>query len=128
MQHDTSPHKVMISGQTVKAQCVSLVFGFSRKLFVQYYPCFTSFEAKTFFQVALEFMTGSCQRCIIDNTSVILSAGSGPDAVISPEMVTFERFYGFKFEAHRIRHSDRKGKIERPFFLHRKQLLSWEGF
>jgi transposase len=38
MQHDTSPHQVMMNGKPDKAQCASLVFGFSRKLFIQYYP------------------------------------------------------------------------------------------
>lgn len=128
MQHDTSPHWVILDGKKVKAQCASLILGYSRKLFIVYYPCFTRFEAKTFLSEALEFMTGSCQRCVIDNTSVILAAGSGPDAVISPEMMTFERFYGFKFEAHRIRHSDRKGKIERPFFYIENNFLAGRTF
>lgn len=128
MQHDTSPHWVVLDGKKFKAQCASLILGYSRKLFMAYYPCFTRFEAKTFLSEALEFMTGSCQRCIIDNTSVILAAGSGPDAVISPEMMTFERFYGFKFKAHRIRHSDRKGKIERPFFYIENNFLAGRAF
>ncbi len=123
MQHDTSPHWVMLNEKKVKAQCASLVFGFSRKLFMQYYPCFTRFEAKCFLKAAFEFMQGSCQRCVIDNTSVILSAGSGPDAVIAPEMNTFCRMFGFEFIAHRINHADRKGKIERPFYYIETALL-----
>ena len=72
MQHDTSPHWVMVGGKKIKAQCASLILGYSRKLYVQYYPCFTRFEAKSFLKAAIEFMSGSCRRCIIDNTSVIL--------------------------------------------------------
>jgi len=128
MQHDTSPHKVAIEGKEVTAQCASLVLGYSRKLFMQYYPCFTRFEAKTFLSEAIGFMEGSCRRCIIDNTSVILAAGSGPDAVISPEMQTFERIYGFHFQAHRIRDANRKGKIERPFFYIENNFLAGRTF
>ena len=84
MQHDTSPHGVLLGGNKVKGHCASLVLGYSRKLFMQYYPCFTRFEAKTFLKASIEFMGGSCRRCIIDNTSVILSAGSGFNAVMSP--------------------------------------------
>src|SRR3990167_7963166 len=116
MQHDTSPHWVFLGDKKVKVQCASLVFGYSRKLFMQYYPCFTRFEAKTFFKAGIEFMGGSCRRCVIDNTSVILSGGCGSNAVISPEMITFSRMYGFEFMAHRINHADRKGKCERPFY------------
>jgi hypothetical protein len=31
-------------------------------------------------------MEGTCPRCIIDNTSVLVAHGSGPDAQIAPEM------------------------------------------
>jgi len=89
MQHDTSPHIVMIAGQSVKAQCAALVLAFSRQLFIQYYPCYTRFEAKLFLQQALSFMQGSCRRCVIDNTTVILAAGAGQSAVVAQDMQFF---------------------------------------
>src|SRR6516162_4477507 len=89
MQHDTSPHRVTIAGRTVTAQCASLVLAYSRRLFVQYYPRFTRFEAKHFLLEAVRFMDGACAACIIDNTSVILAAGSGADAIVAPEMAAF---------------------------------------
>lgn len=131
MQHDTSPHKISLGGKIVKAQCASLIFGFSRKLFFQYYPRFTRFEAKAFLLAAIDYMGGSCKQCIIDNTSVILAFGSGSDAIFTPEMVNFGRIFGFSFFAHAIRHSNRKGKIERPFsyiernFLAGRSFLNW---
>jgi transposase len=129
MQHDTSPHTIVLNGEKIKkAQCASLILGYSRKLFMQYYPCFTRFEAKTFLKAALEFMQGSCERCIIDNTSVILVGGSGPDAVMSPEMLSFGRMFGFEFIAHKINHADRKGKIERPFFYIETNFLAGRTF
>ncbi|EKE09664.1 MAG: hypothetical protein ACD_16C00125G0003 [uncultured bacterium] len=128
MQHDTSPHWVFLGDKKVKVQCASLVFGYSRKLFMQYYPCFTRFEAKTFFKAGIEFMGGSCRRCVIDNTSVILSGGCGSNAVISPEMITFSRMYGFEFMAHRINHADRKGKCERPFYYIETNFLAGRTF
>ena len=116
MQHDTSPHKIKI-GETThnKVQCASLVFHYSRCMFMQYYPCFTRFEAKSFLKMALEFMQGSCRRCVVDNTSVILAGGSGANAVIAPEMSAFSRIFGFEFMAHRINHADRKAQVERGF-------------
>jgi transposase len=115
MQHDTSPHRVTIAGRTVTAQCASLVLAYSRRLFAQYYPRFTRFEAKHFLLEAARFMDGTGKVCIIDNTSVVLAAGSGADAIVAPEMAAFARTLGFEFGAHRIRHSDRKGRVERPF-------------
>ena len=78
MQHDTSPHPVLMGDKKVKAQCAGLVLGYSRKLFIQYYPAFTRFEARVFLDEAFRFMEGTCPRCIIDNTSVIVAHGSWP--------------------------------------------------
>ncbi len=128
MQHDTSPHNVIIGGKTVKAQCASLILGFSRKIFIQYYPCFTRFEAKVFLTAALEFMQGSCRRCIIDNTSVLLAAGAGKYAVIAPEFTSFGRFFGFEFTAHAVNDPNRKGKVERQFYYAETNFLAGRVF
>jgi len=114
MQHDTSPHRMMMAGRPITAQCAGLVLAFSRRLFIQYYPRFTRFEAKHFLLEAVRFMDGCCPVCVIDNTSVIVAAGAGADAVIAPEMQAFARTLGFGFRAHRVNHPDRKGRIERP--------------
>jgi transposase len=128
MQHDTSPHRVELSGKTVTAQCAGVTLAYSRRLFFQYYPRFTRFEAKQFLLEAVRFHDGSCPLCIIDNTSVLLVAGSGPDAVIAPEIVGFARTLGFGFRAHHIGHSDRKGRIERQFFYVERNFLPGRTF
>jgi transposase len=128
MQHDTSPHRVALSGKAVTAQCAGLTFAYSRRLFIQYYPRFTRFEAKHFLLEATRFNDGSCPLCIIDNTSVIVVAGTGPEAVISPEMVAFARALGFGFCAHHLGHADRKGRIERPFSYVEGNFLAGRSF
>ena len=117
MQHDTSPHRVTLAptGKPVTLQCAGLVLAYSRRLFIQYYPRFTRFEAKAFLLEAVRFMAGACTVCIIDNTSTLLAAGAGADAVVAPEMAAFARTLGFRFRAHRVGNPDRKGRIERPF-------------
>jgi transposase len=128
MQHDTSPHRVMLSGKAVSAQCAGLTLAYSRRLFFQYYPRFTRFEAKQFLLEGVRFNDGSCPLCIIDNTSVLVVAGSGPDAVIAPEIVAFARTLGFGFRAHHIGHADRKGRIERPFSWVERNFLAGRSF
>ncbi len=115
MQHDTSPYKIMLGGKKVGAQCASLILAYSRKLFVQFYPRFTRLEAKVFLSKAFAFLQGVCPRCVIDNTSVLVSHGTGPDAIIAPEMEAFGRLYQVAFVPHRVNHPDRKARIERPF-------------
>jgi hypothetical protein len=128
MQKDTSPHRVTLSDKSVTAQCAGLTLAYSRRLFFQYYPRFARFEAKHFLLEAARFNDGSCPLCIIDNTSVIVVAGSGPEAVIAPEMVAFARSLGFEFRAHRINHPERKGRIERPFAWIERNFLAGRTF
>lgn len=66
MQHDTSPHQVLIGGKKTTAQCAGLNLAYSRPLFIQYDPCFTRFEAKVYLSQGFEFMDGTCSRCTID--------------------------------------------------------------
>ena len=129
MQHDTSPHRVDF-GQKKKVitQCAGLGLAYSRLVFVQYYPRYTRFEAKQFLLEGARFMQGVCPVCIIDNTSVMLAAGAGENALIAPEMAAFARTLGFEFRAHRVGHPDRKGRIERNFFFVETNFLPGRSF
>lgn len=132
MQHDTSPHQVIIGEKKVKAQCAGLVLAYSRKLFIQYYPAFTRFEARVFLDTAFRYMEGTCPRCVIDNTSVIVAHGSGPDADIAPEMERFGEIFGVRFVPHAVGHADRKARIERNFayvennYLAGRTFIDWD--
>ena len=130
MQHDTSPHRVrfMPADKPLTVQCAGLVLAYSRRLFIQYYPRFTRFEAKAFLLEAARFMAGVCPVCVIDNTSVLLAAGAGADAVVAPEMAAFARTLGFRFRAHRVGNPERKGRIERPFAYVETNFLAGRDF
>jgi transposase len=128
MQHDTSPHKVIMDGKPISAQCAAAILAYSRKTFLQYYPCFTRFEAKVFLSEAFAFMDGVTDRVVIDNTHVIVAHGSGPGAEMAPEMEAFGRIFGTTFVAHRIGHADRKGRIERTFSYVERNFLAGRTF
>lgn len=116
MQHDTSPHRVTVGGQTVPLQCASLVMCFSRRRFIQCYPRWTRFHAKAFLTSALRFLGGSASRCMLDNSTVIMTGGTGPDARAVPEMQAFADRFGFTFVAHRIGDANRSARVEGPFW------------
>jgi hypothetical protein len=59
---------------------------------------------------------------------VIIAGGSGPDALIAPEMEAFGELFGLAFMAHAIGHSDRKGRIERPFSYVENNFLAGRTF
>jgi len=128
MQHDTSAHRLSLGNKIVTAQCASLILAYSRMLFIAYYPRFTRFEAKAFLSAALQFFDATARRCVIDNTSVILAGGSGPNARIAPEMEAFGELFGFELVAHAIGHSDRKGRVERPFSYVENNFLAGRTF
>lgn len=115
MQHDTSLYTIVIAGKKVKRQCASLVFGYSRMLYMDFHEKFGRFECKVFLTDAFLYFGGTCGRCVIDNTSIVLACGSGKNAQVAPEVEAFEERFRFRFMAHEIMDSDRKGKVERPF-------------
>lgn len=116
MQHDTSPHDVEVGGRVRRLQCASLILCFSRRRFIQCYPKWDRFHARIFLTAALQYLDGAAERCMVDNSSVILHGGTGPDAVISPEMAAFSKHFGFEFKAHLVGDANRSGRVERPFF------------
>ena len=128
LQHDTSPHRLIMGENKITAQCASLKLAHSRLVFIQYYPCFTRFEARIFLNQGFVFMDGTCPRCTVDNTSVIVAKGSGPEAIISPEMESFGRIFGVSFVAHRIGDPNRKAPCERDFYYAEKNFLAGRTF
>jgi len=131
LQHDTSPHEVIVDGRKYKAQTASAVLCYSRMLFFQINPTFQRFDCKVFLTDALRYMGGATGRVMIDNTHVVVLRGSGREMVPVPEMEAFAERFGFRFSAHAIGDANRKGRVERPFsfiennFLAGRTFTSW---
>lgn len=115
MQHDTSPIKLKVDDIWRVYQAASLKFGYSRVRYLRFYRRFTRFHCKDFLTRAFEFFRGTCGVCIIDNTSVVISHGTGEDALPAPEMDAFQKRFGFKWKAHALLDKNRSGKVERDF-------------
>jgi transposase len=128
MQHDTSPHLAHIGGAERRVQTASLVLCYSRLLFFQFYPTFNRFLCKVFLTDAVEYMAGACQRCMIDNTHVVVLRGTGKEMVPVPEMEAFARRLGFVFVAHEKGDANRSGRVERPFHFIEHNFLAGRRF
>lgn len=115
MQHDTSPHRVVIGGRERTMQCASLVPCFSQRVYAQVYPRWDRFYAKAFLTEALCWFGGAAARVVVDNSSVVLAYGTGKDAVPAPEMKAFAGRYGFEWLAHALGDKNRSARVERPF-------------
>lgn len=116
MQHDTSPHRIVVGGKKLTVQCASLVLCYSRRIYAQTYPRFTRFECKLFLTSAARHFGAVAGRCMIDNTHLAVLNGTGKNAVMVPEMVAFSERLGFHFQAHERGDADRSGRVERRFW------------
>lgn len=116
MQHDTSPHDVVIGGRKRRLQCASLVLCFSRALFFQAYPRFDRFWAKVFLVDAIRYFLGCARDCMVDNTSVLVAHGTGADAVPPADLQALADHFGFKIVAHEKGDTNRSARVERPFW------------
>jgi transposase len=131
MPHDTSPHDVHLGGTVRRVQTASLVLGYSRMLFFQFYPPFRRFECTVFLTEAFRYLDGVCQICLIDNTHVVVLKGTGRDMIPVPEMAAFGERFGFTFVAHAVGDANRSGRVERMFrfiergFLPGRRFTDW---
>ncbi len=128
MQHDTSPHEAKIGGVMTRLQTASLVLCHSRMIFFQHYPRFTRFECKAFLAQAIAYFGGAAEHCMVDNSNVVVAAGTGATMIPAPEMVAFAERYGFKFIAHEKGDANRSARVEAPFHRIEKGFLVGENF
>jgi len=115
MQHDTSPYTILIGGVKRKVICSSLYIRYSKMRYIKFYPVFNRFTMKCSLYEALLYFGYSAAVCIIDNTNLAVQSGTGENALFNPEMIQFASQFGFRWQAHRIKHSNRKAGVERSF-------------
>lgn len=128
MQHDTTSYLMKLADKDIRMQCAGLITGYSRFAYIQFYPRFTRFEAMVFLAEAFQYMAGTCSRCTIDNTSVLVADGSGPNATIAEKIRQFGIHFGTTFIPHAIGHADRKAHVERLFYYVEKNFLPARSF
>jgi len=128
MQHDTSPHRASIGGVLTRVQTASVVLCYSRMIYFQHYARFTRFECKAFLTEAIGYFHGSAATCMVDNSHVIVAAGTGANMIVAPEMGAFAARYGFAFKAHALGHANRSARVEAPFHRIEQAFLAGQDF
>ncbi len=132
MQIDWSPYRLKIGGQETVVHCFSMVMCFSRRIWISF---FRNERLPTLLHAHVEGFRdhgGICQRLVYDNmTQVTLGRVKG-QPLWHPGFLEFAKYYGFEPFAHRVKHKERSGKVERPFFWIETDFLrglepsSWE--
>ena len=128
MQHDTSPHRAVIGGTAQRVETAVLVLCYSRMLFVQCYLRFRRFTCKVFLTDAFEYLGATAATCMIDNTHVVVAAGTGARMVPAPEMAAFAERFGFAFRAHEKGDANRSARVERPMHFLEHNFLAGRTF
>jgi transposase len=128
IQHDTSPHRVMLGCKPRNVQTASAVLCYSRMLFFQFFPRFQRFDCKAFLTDAHRYFGGAAERVMIDNTHVVVLRGTGREMIPVPEMAAFAERLGFRFVAHEVGHANRSGRVERPFHFIERNFLAGRTF
>ncbi|MCZ7600583.1 MAG: hypothetical protein M5U09_26615 [Gammaproteobacteria bacterium] len=128
MQHDTTVYRVNVAGVVLRLIASLLYLRYSKCRYLKFYRVFNRFAMKCFLHEALMHWGCAAALCIIDNTNLARLRGSGKQAVIVPEMVSFAARYGFTFRCHAIGHANRKAGNERSFWTVETNFLPGRRF
>jgi transposase len=128
MQHDTTVYQVKLADRPTKVIASLLYLRYSKRRYLKFYRVFNRFAMKCFLHEGLMFWGYAAKQCVIDNTNLARLRGTGKQAVIVPEMVSFADRYGFQFLCHAIRHPNRKAGEERSFWTVETNFLPGRSF
>lgn len=77
---------------------------------------------------AFEHLGGVAATCLYDNMKVVVLRHDADGPIYNPRFLAFATHYGFKPWACRVRRSQTKGKVERPFYYVETSLLNGRTF
>jgi transposase len=106
----------------------SYVLGYSRR---QYLRFVESQDLATTLREhirAFEHLGGVARTCLYDNMKVVVLRHGDEGPLYNPKFLAFATHYGFTPHACRVRRSQTKGKVERPFFYVETNLLNGRTF
>jgi transposase len=77
---------------------------------------------------AFEHLGGVAATCLYDNLKVVVLRHGDEGPLYNPKFLAFATHYGFRPQACRVRRSQTKGKVERPFWYVETNLLNGRTF
>lgn len=130
MQVDWSPFRIPIAGHEVLVHCLSVILCWCRKLFVAFFRNEKEHTLLEGLARAFEYFDGCAIQLVVDNMATAVLGRIGPNRkpIWHPLFLEFTRHYGFRSVACRVKHPNRKGKIEKPYRLVFDDLLNGAEF
>src|SRR5271156_5410049 len=106
----------------------SYVLGYSRRQYLRFVKAQDLPTTLREHIRAFEHLGGVARTCLYDNMKVVVLRHGDEGPLYNPKFLAFATHYGFTPQACRVRRSQTKGKVERPFDYVEKSLLNGRTF
>ena len=128
-QMDYSTYDIDFTGEgRRRVHAFSYVLGYSRRQYLRFVEAQDLPTTLREHIRAFEHLGGVARTCLYDNMKVVVLRHGDEGPLYNPKFLAFATHYGFTPQACRVRRSQTKGKVERPFDYVEKSLLNGRTF
>jgi transposase len=106
----------------------SYLLGYSRRQYLRFVAAQDLATTLREHVHAFEHLGGVAACCLYDNMKVVVLRHGDEGPLYNPKFLAFATHYGFTPQACRVRRSQTKGKVERPFWYAETNLLNGRTF
>jgi transposase len=106
----------------------SYVLGYSRRQYLRFVEAQDLPTTLREHVRAFDHLGGVAATCLYDNMKVVVLRHDDEGPMYNPKFLAFATHYGFTPQACRVRRSQTKGKVERPFWYVETNLLNGRTF
>ena len=128
-QMDYSSYDIDFTGEgRRRVHLFSYVLGYSRRQYLRFVEAQDLPTTLREHIRAFEHLGGVAASCLYDNLKVVVLRHGEEGPLYNPKFLAFATHYGFTPRACRVRRSQTKGKVERPFWYVETNLLNGRSF
>jgi transposase len=128
-QMDYSTYDIDFSGEgRRRVHLFSYLLGYSRRQYLRFVEAQDLPTTLREHIHAFEHLGGVAASCLYDNLKVVVLRHGEEGPLYNPKFLAFATHYGFTPRACRVRRSQTKGKVERPFWYVETNLLNGRTF
>jgi transposase len=128
-QMDYSTYDIDFTGEgRRRVHLFSYLLGYSRRQYLRFVEAQDLPTTLREHRRAFEHLGGVAATCLYDNMKVVVLRHGDEGPLYNPKFLAFATHYGFTPQACRVRRSQTKGKVERPFWYVETNLLNGRTF
>jgi transposase len=128
-QMDYSTYDIDFTGEgRRRVHLFSYLLGYSRRQYLRFVEAQDLATTLREHIRAFEYLGGVAASCLYDNMKVVVLRHGDEGPLYNPKFLAFATHYGFTPRACRVRRSQTKGKVERPFWYVETNLLNGRTF